>query len=68
MSTPATSHYISISMDVVKMNVPKLLYLDGLDRNKQIVDNVTGRLWNSIIINRHPQRDVDKWKTKMLNK
>ena len=53
---------------MVKVSREGSLQLEVLDGNNLIVDNVTNRLWNRIIINKDPLRFEDIWKIKLIRK
>ena len=55
-------------MDVVDVDVPALLRYDVLDSSNQFVENVTGHLWDRIMLWKKPLQFEDKWKTKLIKK
>ena len=68
LQTPATFCYIPILLDFVDVYIPAFLGLDALDGNNLLVDNVTGHLWNSVIISKQPLRYDYIWENEIETK
>ena len=68
LSTPEGYPDILILLDVFDGNILALLGLDVLDGNNLFVGDLTGHLWNRIVINRKLLRYNDRWKMKLIGK
>ena len=54
LPTPGHVQDIPIQFDVVHVNKSVLLCLYVLDENSLFIDNVTGHLWNHVILRESP--------------
>ena len=61
IQTPDHTPPICILLDVVDVDIPALIGLDVLDGHCLMVDNISNRLWNRVIISEDPLEFVDKW-------
>ena len=61
IQTPDHIPPISILLDAVEVDVPALICLNVLDRSFLMVDNISNRLWQRIVISNDPLDIVNKW-------
>ena len=61
IQTPDNIPPIHILLDVVDMGVPALIGFDVLDANCLMVNNISNRLWNRVVISNDLLEVVDKW-------
>ena len=68
LQTLATFYDIPVLPNVVDVNIRTLLGLDALDGNNLLIDNVTGHLWNRVIMSKQPLRYDDMREVKLIRK
>ena len=61
IQTPDLTPPTRILRDVVDVDISELIGLDDLNVHCLMVDNISNRLWNRVIILDEPLEFVDKW-------